>query len=50
MNPMIGDRKMKAMVFTMPSETSAENPTFATPAPISPPRRSNSTSAFIQIL
>jgi hypothetical protein len=37
MKPEIGERKMKATVFTMPSSMSDENPIFATPAPMSPP-------------
>src|SRR6187549_2708765 len=37
MKPRIGDRKMNATVFTMPSDTRPWNPTLATVAPMSPP-------------
>src|SRR6476659_44120 len=36
-NPMSGDRKMNATVFTMPASMSETNPAFATPAPMRPP-------------
>ena len=34
---MTGERKMKSTVLPMPAPTSAPNPLFATPAPMSPP-------------